>query len=95
MSGSTQPSTGRLAAPVNPGAAAERIARRVRKTIRVAAFWGAIGLPLAYVPVLHEGIAGQRVDLFLLLLVVHVACIVIGHGRGLDAPSRTGAGDPR
>lgn len=95
MSGSTQPSTGSLSFPANGGTMTESILSHLTELVRIVAFWGAILLPLAYVPVLHESIAGQRVDLFLLVLALHVACIVIGHGRAHDGGAQIASGDPR
>ena len=74
---------------------AESAANRLGETVRVLAFWGAILLPPAYVLTLHESVAGQRVDLFLLLLVLHVACILIGHGRAHNGSPQLGAGESR
>ncbi|AUX07743.1 hypothetical protein AArcSl_0085 [Halalkaliarchaeum desulfuricum] len=93
MSGSTQPSTDRFPVPGTAGTMAESAVSRLGETVRVLAFWGAILLPLAYVPVLHESVAGQRVDLFLLLLVLHVACILVGHERARNRSP--GAGESR
>ncbi|MDR5673156.1 hypothetical protein RH858_08335 [Halalkaliarchaeum sp. AArc-GB] len=67
------------------------VLRHLRGAVRFAAFWGAILLPLAYVPVLHETVAGQRVDLFLLLLALHVACILVGHERSHDGTPQIGS----
>ena len=81
MSGSTQPSTDRFPVSGSAGTVAENAASRLSETVRDLAFWGAILLPVGYVLALHESVAGQRVELFLLLVVFHVACILIGHGR--------------
>ena len=74
---------------------AESAASRLGETVRVLAFWGAILLPVAYVLALHESVAGQRVGLFLLLLVLHVACILIGHGRAHNRSPPLGGGESR
>lgn len=91
MSGSTQPSTSRINNPSIGGATAIYAVHQAGEILRTIAFWGAILLPVAYLAVLHPGIIGQRVDVFLALLALHVACILIGHdGRQSPGSRATG-----
>lgn len=56
------------------------IARMTGELLRALAFWGAILLPLAYVPALAMGRSG----LFLALLLIQVACVIVGHDYNRD-----------
>ncbi|MDS0220195.1 hypothetical protein NDI54_02395 [Haloarcula sp. S1AR25-5A] len=49
--------------------------------IRPFAFWGAVLLPLVYLPSLYGVGTGQDTALFVELAVWHVASIVLGHGH--------------
>lgn len=49
--------------------------------IRPFAFWGAVLLPLLYLPSLYGVGTGQDTALFIELVVWHVASIVLGHGH--------------
>ncbi|WP_336329492.1 hypothetical protein [Haloarcula sp. CGMCC 1.2071] len=49
--------------------------------IRPFAFWGAVLLPLLYLPSLYGVGTGQDTVLFIELVVWHVASIVLGHGH--------------
>jgi hypothetical protein len=49
--------------------------------VRPFAFWGAVLLPLLYLPSLYGIGTGQNTALFLDLVVWHVASIVLGHGH--------------
>lgn len=49
--------------------------------VRPVAFWGAVVLPLVYLPALYGvGAVGYR-PLLLELLALHVASILLGHGH--------------
>ncbi|ELZ86175.1 hypothetical protein C453_10168 [Haloferax elongans ATCC BAA-1513] len=48
------------------------------------AFWSAIALPLAYLPLLAEGLGGGNLPLFAGLLALHVAALVLGRDHGQD-----------
>jgi hypothetical protein len=49
--------------------------------IRPFAFWGAVLLPLLYLPSLYGVGTGQDTALFVELVAWHVAAIVLGHGH--------------
>ena len=49
--------------------------------VRPFAFWGAVLLPLLYLPSLYGVGTGQDTALFLELVAWHVASIVLGHGH--------------
>lgn len=88
MSNTTSPA--QPSAPVDAPLLA-RCRRLTAVGVRATAFWAAVLLPIAYVPVV-TGAAGGSADLFLALLALHVACMVVGHehspGRTTnDAPS--------
>lgn len=46
--------------------------------VRQAAFWLAVLLPVAYIPLLLEGLEGARMGLFVVLAAVNLVAIVIG-----------------
>ncbi|WP_159485561.1 hypothetical protein [Halorubrum sp. JWXQ-INN 858] len=53
--------------------------------IRAAAFWAAVLLPVAYVPVFY-GVGGvDGTWSFFALLALHIACVVIGHDHNCPA----------
>jgi hypothetical protein len=55
----------------------------VRKPIEATAFWAAVLLPIAYVPVLAAGIDGlQGAGLFASLVAVHLLVLSVGHRYG-------------
>jgi len=49
--------------------------------VRPFAFWGAVLLPLLYLPSLYGVGTGQDTVLFVELVAWHVAAIVLGHGH--------------
>ena len=56
---------------------------RVRKPIEATAFWAAVLLPVAYVPVLADGIGGLRgAGLFTSLVALHLLVLAVGHRYG-------------
>ncbi|WP_178917261.1 hypothetical protein [Natronomonas gomsonensis] len=56
---------------------------RIRKPIEAAAFWAAVLLPVAYVPVLADGIGGiQGAGLFTSLVALHLLVLAVGHRYG-------------
>jgi|GEM_PF-1795947 hypothetical protein len=56
---------------------------RVRKPIEATAFWAAVLLPVAYVPVLADGIGGlQGAGLFTSLVALHLIVLAVGHRYG-------------
>lgn len=48
-------------------------------SLQGVAFWAAVLMPAVYIAALYDGIGGQRMTLFLGLLVANVVCFVIGH----------------
>lgn len=55
----------------------------VRKPIEATAFWSAVLLPVAYVPVLAEGIEGfEGAGLFVSLVALHLFVLAVGHRYG-------------
>jgi len=54
------------------------------KPFEFAGFWSAVLLPMAYVPMLVGGLAGEQRAVFGLLLAAHAVALVAGHGYGHD-----------
>jgi uncharacterized RDD family membrane protein YckC len=52
---------------------------RVAQAVRAVAFWAAVVLPLAYLPLLGGGIAGGESVPFLALLATNVLALTLGH----------------
>ncbi|MFC7215749.1 hypothetical protein ACFQO4_16900 [Saliphagus sp. GCM10025334] len=52
--------------------------------LRVASFWTAIVLPIAYLPILAIGSDGTRTGLFVALLAVHLVALYAGHAHELE-----------
>ncbi|WP_440764684.1 hypothetical protein [Natronorubrum sp. DTA7] len=60
----------------------EDVAPSVAKPIRVAGFWGAILLPVCYLPLLAVGLSTPfQALLFLVLLSVNLAALYVGHAH--------------
>ena len=53
---------------------------RLIETGRRVAFWSSVLLPVAYLPALFTLAGRTKGVLFGLLLLVHVGCLVVGHG---------------
>ncbi|WP_328821457.1 hypothetical protein [Natronorubrum halalkaliphilum] len=50
------------------------------KPLRVTGFWGAIVLPIFYVPVLASGLSSSlEIGLFLGLLALNLGALYVGH----------------
>ena len=47
--------------------------------LQAVAFWIAVVLPLAYLPVLYGAISLPGLESLFVLLVVHVGCVIVGH----------------
>ncbi|WP_312908432.1 hypothetical protein [Natronosalvus caseinilyticus] len=79
-------------APVEAGSTSERESERRRRSttesfverLRVASFWTAIVLPIAYLPILAIGSDGTRTGLFVALLAVHLVALYAGHAHELE-----------
>jgi hypothetical protein len=60
--------------------AAVRVGSTVIKPIRAAAFWLAIALPFAYLPMLAGGIGGEPELLtFVALVAANAVALLVGH----------------
>ncbi len=53
--------------------------------VRRAAFWGSIGLPAVYLPLLYAG-SGATQFVGIGVGLVHAVCLAVGHGHVLGAP---------
>lgn len=47
--------------------------------LRATAFYAAVGLPLAYLPLLASGMTAERLPLFFGLLAMNAVALVLGH----------------
>ena len=75
-------------AGANTNATLESVAPTLAAPLRAAGFWSAIVLPLAYLPVLANGLSSSlEVGLFLGLLGLNFLALYVGHAhRRRDAP---------
>ena len=53
----------------------------IGRGLRAVAFWIAVVLPLAYLPVLYGAISLPGLESLFVLLVVHVGCVIVGHNH--------------
>ena len=53
--------------------------------VRAAAFWATIFLPFAYVPAADGALGFESAWSALALIVIHMACVVIGHEHNTDS----------
>ena len=80
MSSST--SSTRLPTPARHGTAiAAACWRHAAAGVRAVAFWAAVALPLAYVPAAYGVAPFETAGSPLVLVAVHVACFLLGHGH--------------
>lgn len=56
----------------------------LRKRLQFAGFWSAVLLPLLYVPMLAGGLTDGQWSALAVLLAVHGAALIAGHGYGSD-----------
>ena len=54
----------------------------VTATVQTVAFWLAVVLPLAYLPLLADGITGGELIPFTALLAANVVALTLGHDYG-------------
>ena len=47
--------------------------------LRRLAFWAAVVLPLAYLPLLSNPVDGQQLLVLVALVAVNVVCLLVGH----------------
>jgi len=64
------------------------LAARLAAATRAVAFWAAIVLPLAYLPLLYGGIDGRGVAVFAGLLAVNAVCLHLGADYSPSTPPR-------
>lgn len=62
----------------------EQIAPVLGRSLRAVAFWLAIALPFAYLPLVIDGLTGQEAVAFVALLAVNGAALVLGHDYHRD-----------
>lgn len=63
----------------------ERLMPTMAKPIRKASFWGAIVLPVWYLPLLAVGLSSRfQVALFVCLVAVNLGALYVGHGHRRD-----------
>ena len=53
--------------------------KAIGRGLRALAFWIAVMLPLAYLPVLYGAISLPGLESLLALLIVHVVSVIVGH----------------
>ncbi|MFB6079731.1 MAG: hypothetical protein ABEJ81_01840 [Haloferacaceae archaeon] len=53
--------------------------------LRFLAFWASILLPLAYLPLVYDGLTGSEPTVLGALLAVNVIAVLVGHGHGNGA----------
>lgn len=86
MSSST--SSTRLPTPAEHGTAiAAACGRHAVAGVRAVAFWAAVALPLAYVPAAYGVAPFETAGSPLVLVAVHVACFLLGHGHAAPESS--------
>lgn len=51
----------------------------VMAPVRFLGFWAAIALPFLYVPLLFDGIGGNRAIVFVVLIALNAVALVAGH----------------
>ncbi|WP_152040934.1 hypothetical protein [Salinigranum salinum] len=59
--------------------ALETLSTLATATVRTLAFWLAVVLPLAYLPLLAGGITGGELVPFVALLAANVVALLLGH----------------
>ncbi|WP_396612603.1 hypothetical protein ACH9L7_04825 [Haloferax sp. S1W] len=63
---------------------AATLGRVALEPFETLAFWSAIALPLAYLPLLASGLGGGDLPLFAGLLALHVTALVLGRDHAQD-----------
>jgi hypothetical protein len=58
--------------------------RQLLKIPRLAGFWLAVALPLAYPPLLAGGLPDWQAPTFVALFTLNVLALMIGHNYGRD-----------
>ncbi|KTG30885.1 hypothetical protein AUR66_05770 [Haloferax profundi] len=63
---------------------ASTVGRLAYQPIEAVAFWSAVALPIAYLPLLANGLTSADVPLFVGLLALHATALVLGRGHAQD-----------
>ncbi|KAB1196229.1 MULTISPECIES: hypothetical protein [Haloferax] len=63
---------------------ASAVGRFAFEPLETVAFWSAVALPLAYLPMLANGLTASNLPLFVGLLALHATALVLGRGHGQD-----------
>jgi hypothetical protein len=69
---------GTMSTSTRPPVWVEALRRWTVPALRQAAFWLAVLLPIAYIPLLLEGLEGARMGLFVVLAALNLLAIVVG-----------------
>ncbi|WP_416839737.1 hypothetical protein [Haloferax sp. DFSO52] len=60
---------------------ASAVGRVAFQPLETVAFWAAVALPIAYLPMLAHGLTSANLPLFVGLLALHAAALVLGRGH--------------
>jgi hypothetical protein len=82
MSGATSPRDRLSMDRFAPGSIVAALVDVFGTPIKRVAFWAAIALPLAYLPLLVGGLEDVEITLFVGLLALNVVAVTLGHGYG-------------
>lgn len=63
------------------GEAAATLRHAVVEPLRALSFWTAVLLPLAYLPLVANGLGPGETTVLLVLVVANAAALVLGHGH--------------
>lgn len=58
--------------------------RKLLDIARAVAFWFAVALPFAYLPLLAGGLPGWQAPTFAALFTLNVLALIVGHDYGRD-----------
>ncbi|ELZ60824.1 hypothetical protein G3A49_10900 [Haloferax volcanii] len=61
---------------------ASTVGRLAYAPLETVAFWSAVALPLAYLPVLSGGLSTGELPLFAGLIALHAVALVLGRDHG-------------
>jgi len=67
-----------MATATEPPMGIDALRRWTLPAVRQAAFWLAVVLPIAYIPLLLDGLEGGRLEVFAVLATVNLLAIVVG-----------------
>ena len=69
---------GTMATTTGPPMGTGALRRWTLPAIRQAAFWLAVLLPVAYIPLLVDGLEGPRLGLFVVLASINLLAVILG-----------------